>query len=62
MTKEENAPQQRKGHWIITHKNRKNMYACSECNNEPLLIGEDYPVFKLSDYCPYCGIKMEVKK
>lgn len=52
---------QRMGQWIITHRNGVNTYVCSECNNEPLLIGESYPIFKLSDYCPYCGTKMEVK-
>lgn len=50
------------GHWTITNRNGVNMYVCSECNNEPLLIGSSYPIFKLSDYCPYCGTKMEVKE
>jgi DNA-directed RNA polymerase subunit RPC12/RpoP len=50
------------GSWIIINRDGVNKYVCSECNNEPLLIGESYPVFKLSDYCPYCGAKMEVKE
>jgi hydrogenase maturation factor len=54
-------PQQKMGRWILIHKN-VNMYICSECNNEPLLIGEIYPIFKLSDYCPNCGAKMEVEE
>ena len=53
-------PQQKMGRWILIHKN-VNMYVCSECNNEPLLIGESYPIFKLSDYCPHCGAKMEME-
>ena len=46
------------GYWILTNKNGVSKYVCSECNNEPLLIGESYPIYKLSDYCPYCGAKM----
>lgn len=55
-------PQQKIGHWILTNRNGVNKYVCSECDNEPLLIGESYSIFKLSDYCPYCGVKMEVKE
>ena len=55
-------PQQKTGRWILVNRNGVNKYVCSECDNEPLLIGESYPVFKLSDYCPYCGIKMEVEE
>lgn len=47
------------GSWIIVNRDGVNKYVCSECDNEPLLIGESYPIFKLSDYCPYCGAKME---
>ena len=54
--------EQRTRRWILIHRNGVNMYICSECNNEPLLIGESYPIFKLSDYCPYCGAKMEVEE
>jgi hypothetical protein len=53
-------PQPKMGRWILIHRNGVNKYVCSECDNEPLLIGENYPIFKLSHYCPYCGTKMKV--
>lgn len=49
------------GKWIEKNIDGLNQYACSKCGKEPLLTNEYYPIFKLSEYCPFCGAKMEVK-
>lgn len=51
-------PSERKtGKWIITARNG---VLCSECKSGtrrmPMLFGK--PLYK---YCPFCGLKMEVK-
>lgn len=44
--------------WVIVNENGMNKYICSNCKEEPLLIGEEFPLIKLSNFCPYCGKKM----
>lgn len=48
--------------WIMINEDGKNKCICSNCKEEPLLIGEDFPVFKLSNFCPYCGKKMMIRE
>ena len=44
--------------WIVVNENGVNKIKCSNCKEEPLLIGEEFPLIKLSNYCPNCGKKM----
>jgi hypothetical protein len=50
------SPQQRTGRWkfIVYDANRIGHYECTECHWNVLM--------NVSDYCPHCGAKMEVKE
>ena len=49
-------PSRRKGHWIHL---RCDMYECSECGK----IHTSFEIGKCdADYCPKCGVEMEIKE
>lgn len=53
------------GQWIIDYVEGTKIYHahCSECNKEPdRNIGGDYYIDKLSDFCPNCGARMDLKE
>ena len=49
-------PSRRKGHWVHL---RCDMYECSECGK----IHTSFEIGKCdADYCPKCGVEMEIKE
>lgn len=50
---------EKKGTWIFNEE--RDSFLCSECGGPALLelVGSDYVVDALSDYCPHCGKKMD---
>jgi hypothetical protein len=47
--------------WV--YKEKEDAFFCSRCDREALIdanmIGIDFAIAELSDYCPHCGAKME---
>ena len=58
ITMNEHTEQTEKARWIKCEDEYGCCFECSWCGEQPLKKhGEDY----FSDYCPYCGMPMEVE-
>lgn len=62
-TKHVTTPQPKMGQWIRVDTGHSVYYKCSECDClAPCTETNDSFIWKLSTYCPDCGIKMQEVK